>query len=110
MFSATTYSKGASIVKMMFHVIGGEAWRDFMASFVAKHQFGKVDTFDFFDDMENSLHSNHELMSIRMKNRNFTEIFLPWLIHKGVPAVHIRKGSIYYLGFRVDGATTFLST
>ena len=85
MFNPITYSKAASILKMMYHVIGEVPWREFLVSFVAKNKFGNVDTNDFFDALENII--SHDTV---LKDHNFKDIFLAWFVQKKIPTVYIR--------------------
>ena len=90
MFNPITYSKAASILKMMYHVIGEVPWREFLVSFVAKNKFGNVDTNDFFDALENII--SHDTV---LKDHNFKDIFLAWYVQKKIPTVYIRHDFIF---------------
>ncbi|MFT3712855.1 MAG: M1 family metallopeptidase [Archangium sp.] len=48
---ALTYNKGNSVLTMFEHALGRDAWRDFMRTWVRKHEWKNVSADDFLDDL-----------------------------------------------------------
>ena len=90
LFDAISYSKGASLIRMLEHFLGPEAFRDGLHRYLSAHQYGNARTEDLWEAMEAvSQQPVHAMMAT-------------WTGQMGYPVVQVtsrREGERLHLDF-----------
>ncbi|XP_017485790.1 PREDICTED: puromycin-sensitive aminopeptidase-like protein [Rhagoletis zephyria] len=76
-FDAISYAKGASVIRMLYHYIGDEAFRKGMNLYLTKHSYSNTETEDLWDALE-------EASKLPVKS-----IMRSWTSQKGYPVVTV---------------------
>ncbi|XP_013387099.1 glutamyl aminopeptidase isoform X2 [Lingula anatina] len=83
MFDTVTYSKGASIIRMLDSFIGRDRLRKGLTAYLKKYQYGNAETSDLW----------HELTEVSHPV-DVEAVMNTWTNQKGYPVVHVtRKGN-----------------
>lgn len=78
-FDAISYSKGASIIKMLYNYLGGENFRNGMKIYLNRHKYGNAKTEDLWDALE-------EASKKPVRNMMNT-----WTKQKGFPVISVNQ-------------------
>lgn len=83
-FDAITYSKGASVIRMLENFVGAAAFQEAVHNYLKKHQFNNTVTDDF-------------LSEIRFKETNVKTVMKTWTEQSGLPVVSVETHNKTYL-------------
>lgn len=81
-FDRISYSKGASILRMLHQYVGDQAFRQGLTSYLKKFQFSNTVTDDLWNELETS------------SKKPVREMMTTWTSKKGFPVVNISRQSI----------------
>jgi aminopeptidase N len=89
-FDDITYSKGASVIRMLEAYTGEDAWRDGVRRYIAAHAYGNAVTDDLWREID------------AVSPRKITDIAHDFTLQAGVPMIEVQEGSC--AGDRAGGA------
>ena len=81
MASVLTYSKGASVLRMMEQYLGANVFRRGIREYLTRHRYGNTETHDLWDALESS------------SGEPVREVMDAWVMQGGYPLVSARLGS-----------------
>ncbi|CAH1105398.1 unnamed protein product [Psylliodes chrysocephalus] len=81
-FDAITYNKGASIIRMLFHFIGNEKFREGMSLYLKRYQYGNTSTEDLWNALEEA------------SKEPVAKIMSTWTKQMGFPLIKVETTSI----------------
>jgi aminopeptidase N len=79
-FDDITYSKGASVIRMLEAYTGEDAWRDGVRRYIAAHAYGNAVTDDLWREID------------AVSPRKITDIAHDFTLQAGVPMIEVREG------------------
>jgi aminopeptidase N len=79
-FDDITYSKGASVIRMLEAYTGEDAWRDGVRRYIAAHAYGNAVTDDLWREID------------AVSPRKITDIAHDFTLQAGVPMIEVRQG------------------
>lgn len=82
-FDAITYNKGASIIRMLFHFIGNEKFREGMSLYLKRYQYGNTSTEDLWNALEEA------------SKEPVAKIMSTWTKQMGFPLIKVETTSKY---------------
>ena len=78
LFDAISYSKGASILRMLEHFLGAEVFRQGLHQYLTKHQYGNAETHDLWDALG------------RASGQPVADIMDTWVKQTGYPVLEVQ--------------------
>jgi len=81
LFDSITYSKGASVIRMMFHFLGEQDFKAGITKYLQDNRYNVTHHLDLFRTLT-------QTSAISGKNVNVTEVMLTWILQMGYPVVH----------------------
>ena len=85
MFSSTTYSKGASIIRMMSLFLGEKTFYDGINLYLNSRKFNTSEPEDLFSKLQETVESNNQLPD------NVSVIMKSWTENHGFPLISVKK-------------------
>jgi len=82
-FDAISYSKGASILRMLYNYIGDDAFRKGMNLYLTRHSYKNAQTEDLWDALEEA------------SNKPVRRLMSTWTLQKGFPVITVRIYNLY---------------
>ncbi len=81
MFDVLTYQKGGSVLKMLEQYLGPSVFRQGIARYLSKHQYGNTETADLWDAIETA------------SGAPVRTIMDSWILQGGYPSISVERGS-----------------
>lgn len=87
MFDAITYSKGASVVRMMHFFLGDEVFREGVSNYLRKFAYRNAERGDLWESLTESAHK-HEVLP---KDLTVGKIMDTWILQTGYPIINVER-------------------
>ena len=82
MYDVLTYEKGCSVMRMLEQYLGAETYRQGLAIYVARHQYGNTDTPDLWAALSEA------------SGKDVAALMHSWIFKPGFPVVQVRRGDV----------------
>jgi puromycin-sensitive aminopeptidase len=79
-FDSISYSKGSSVINMLYHYLGEEAFRDGLRHYLKAHSYGNTDTVDLWEAFQ------------EVSSRQVKDFMHFWTSQPGFPLVTLKLG------------------
>ncbi|KAF5281438.1 hypothetical protein FQA39_LY17792 [Lamprigera yunnana] len=86
MFDSISYSKGASVIRMLHHIVGAEVFKRGLISYLQDHQFANANHDQLWAAIESQMGNNTLMTSIK-------EVMDSWILQAGFPVITATRNS-----------------